>query len=262
MARQTAGFMGGFHGRLGPAVGYMWRGVWCVRSYNPHPRNPRTEAQTAHREMFKREVQLAADLRDAIVPSMSDMARQMGMTSYNLFVSVNQGAFSLVERGRSGANQPSEVAGGVFEVDWRKLRLSLGDVAPVESARSELKEHNVLEVRYDKGRGYSHDLVRLVVYAPGLRRSLMSKPAFRKDKKVAVALPDKFVGEELQVWLLVQSPDGQWSESVSVPLGGEAAGSEELRMKNEESTGAAAGSEELRMKSEKSAGAAMEAPPE
>ena len=66
MARQTAGFMGGFHGRLGPAVGYMWRGVWCVRSYNPHPRNPRTEAQTAHREMFKREVQLASYMSWAV----------------------------------------------------------------------------------------------------------------------------------------------------------------------------------------------------
>ena len=263
MARQVAGYMGPFSGTLGTAIGYMWNGKWCMRSRPTAVHNPRTPEQVAHRELFKREVQLAADLRDAVVASMSDMARQMGMTSYNLFVSVNQGAFSLVERGRSGANQPNEVAGGVFEVDWRNLRLSMGDVAPVESARSELKEHNVLEVRYDKGRGYSHDLVRLMVYAPGLRRSLMSKPAFRKDKKVAVALPDKFVGEELQMWLLVQSPDGQWSESLWVPLGGEAAGSEELRVKNEESAGAAAGSEELRVKSEESAGAAMaEAPPE
>ena len=272
-----AGYMGPFSGTLGTAIGYMWNGKWCMRSRPTAVHNPRTPEQVAHREMFKREVQLAADLRDAIVPSMSDMVRQMGMTSYNLFVSVNQGAFSLVERdrsganqhafslverGRSGANQPNEVAGGVFEVDWRNLRLSLGDVAPVESARSELKEHNVLEVRYDKGRGYSHDLVRLVVYAPGLKRSLMSKPAFRKDKKVAVALPDKFVGEELQVWLLVQSPDGRWSESVWVPLCSEAVGSEELRMKNEESAGAGAGSEELRMKSEESAGAAMAEAPE
>ena len=259
MARQMAGYMGPFSGTLGTAIGYMWNGKWCMRSRPTAVYNPRTPEQVAHRELFKREVQLAADLRDAIVPSMSDMARQMGMTSYNLFVSVNQGAFSLVER----ANQPNEVVGDVFEVDWQNLRLSMGDVAQVESPRREMKEHNVLEVRYDKGRGYSHDLVRLVVYAPGLRRSLMSKPAFRKDKKVAVALPDKFVGEELQMWLLVQSPDGQWSESVWVPLGGEAVGSEELRVKNEESAGAAAGSEELRMKSEESAGAAMaEAPPE
>ena len=41
-----------------------------------------------------------------------------------------------------------------------------------------------------------------------------------------------------------------------------AVGSEELRVKNEESAGAAAGSEELRMKSEESAGAAMAEAPE
>ena len=95
MAKQTAGFMGGFHGRLGPAVGYMWRGQWCVRSYNPYPRNPRTEAQTAHREMFKREVQLASAMSWAVNLGFRDLAYEMHMTSYNLFVHLNQHAFSM-----------------------------------------------------------------------------------------------------------------------------------------------------------------------
>ncbi len=199
MAKQTVGYMGPFSGTLGTAIGYIWNGKWCMRSRPTSVHNPRTPEQVAHREMFKREVQLAADLGDTIRHSMRDMAREMGMTSYNLFVSVNQAAFSLDD--------------GVFTVDYRRLRLSMGDVDPVENPHMELTEHNVLKVSYDKGHGYSHDLVFAVVYAPGLKRSLTSKPAFRKDKKIAMALPDKFVGEKLQVWLLVQSPDGRWSES-------------------------------------------------
>ena len=105
MAKQTAGFMGGFHGRLGPAVGYMWRGQWCVRAYNPAPRNPRTPEQVAHREMFKREVQLASHMSWAINLSFKEVSYNMGMTPYNLFVHLNQHAFSLVERDQSGANQ-------------------------------------------------------------------------------------------------------------------------------------------------------------
>ena len=133
MAKQTAGFMGGFHGRLGPAVGYMWRGQWCVRSYNPYPRNPRTEAQTAHREMFKREVQLASAMSWAVNLGFRDLAYDMHMTSYNLFVSVNQHAFSLVD--------------GVFTVDWASLRLGLGDVPPVESPRMTMTEDTSLSMK-------------------------------------------------------------------------------------------------------------------
>ena len=213
MAKQTVGYLGGFQGTLGPAIGYMWNGKWCVRSRPTSVRNPRTPEQVAQREMFRRKVQLAADLGDAVRISMRDMAREVGITSYNLFVHVNQHAFSLED--------------GVFEVDYWNLRLSMGEVPQVENARMEPGEHNVLEVSYDKGHGYSHDLVFMMVYAPGLKRSLLSRPAFRKDKKIAVALPDKFVGEELQVWLMVQSPDGRWSESVYVD-------SEELGVRNEE----------------------------
>ena len=48
MAKQTAGYLGGFSGKLGTAVGYMWNGKWCLRAHNPMVHNPRTEAQTEH----------------------------------------------------------------------------------------------------------------------------------------------------------------------------------------------------------------------
>ena len=274
--------MGAFSGTLGGAIGYLWNGKWCMRSRPSAVHNPRTPEQVAHREMFKREVQLAAELRWAVVESMSAMAREMGMTAYNHFVSVNQAAFSgqwpvaggqqaglyssTTAKRRSpspnlgeepgllqsrqglsssspetGEGDPNTVRGeeydmktntktaayDTFSVDWRNLRVSLGDLVPVENARMELKDNNVLEVKYDKGHGYTHDLVRMVVYAPGLRKSVVSKPSFRKDKKIRFALPDSFEGEELQVWLTVQSPDGRWSESVYVE-------NEELGVRNEE----------------------------
>ena len=214
MAKQTAGYLGGFHGTLGPAIGYMWNGKWCVRSRPTAVRNPRTPEQVAQREMFKREVQLAADLRDAVVDCLTTQAREVGMTSYNLFVSVNQPAFSLVA--------------GVFTVDWRQLRLSMGDVPPVEAPTMTLAEDNILEITYETGNGYSHDQVFAVVYAPGLNYSMKSNPAFRRDRHIAIALPDQMASEELQVWLMVQDPEGQWSESVWVP------GGEECGMRDEE----------------------------
>ena len=220
MAKQNAGYLGGFQGTLGPAIGYMWNGKWCMRTRPTSVRNPRTPEQVAQRELFKREVQLAADLGDAVVPSMRAMAREMGMTSYNLFVKVNQQAFSLVD--------------GEFTVDWQHLRLSMGDVPVVESPSMTLTADDVLEISFGKGRGYSHDQVYAVVYAPGLQHCIVSYPAYRREGRIAVALPDPMAGEELQVWLMVQDPDGQWSESIWVPGNeGESVENEELGVANE-----------------------------
>ncbi len=260
MAKQTVGYLGGFQGTLGPAIGYMWNGKWCVRSKPGVVANPRTPEQVAQREMFKREVRLAADLGDTLVRTMREPSREMGMTSYNLFVHVNQQAFSRVSYSsplaalRSPSPKPGEEPDSsckpnsspetgegdrrsavveeydTFEVDWRNLRLSLGDVPSVESPTMTLTEGNVLEINFEKGRGYSHDQVFAVVYAPGLHYSFMSHPAFRRDRRISIALPNSMAREELQVWLLAESPDGRWSEAVYVE-------SEECVMRYEEFMG-------------------------
>ena len=200
MAKQTSGYLGGFSGRLGPAVGYMWNGKWCVRSHQPMVRNPRTEAQVAHRELFKQEVQLAAKMRWAVTKALTGMAREAGMTSYNLFVKVNQPAFSAED--------------GVLRVDYSRLRLSVGDVAPVELTEMTRTSDNVLMVRYRMGGGGRYDHVYLYAYVPDLGRGYLSAPAYRGDKRLAVALPDAFAGHETQVYLRVESDDGRWSDSL------------------------------------------------
>ena len=200
MAKQTSGYLGGFSGRLGPAVGYMWNGKWCVRSHQPMVRNPRTEAQVAHRELFKQEVQLAAKMRWAVTTTLTALAREAGMTSYNLFVKVNQQAFSAED--------------GVLRVDYSRLRLSMGDVAPVELAELERTEDNVLRVRYRMGVGDRFDHVYAYVWVPDLERGYLSAPAYRGDKRLAMALPDAFAGHEAQVYLMVTSRDGRWSDSL------------------------------------------------
>lgn len=200
MAKQSGGYMGGFSGRLGPAVGYMWNGVWCLRVHQPRVTNPRTAAQVAHREMFKQEVQLAAKMRWAVNTTMRDAARAVHMTPYNLFVKANQHAFGYAD--------------GELQVDYGALRLSIGDVPPVEVGTMEWTADNVLNVSFQKGRGSNFDLVYLYVYVPELGKGFLSAPAYRRDRRIAVALPDNYAGCEAQVYLMVQHADGRWSESV------------------------------------------------
>ncbi len=198
------GIMGPFIGRMGTAVGYMWNGKCVARSYQRYVRNPRTPEQVAHREMFKQEVQLAARMRWAVTRSMTDAARAEGITSYNLFVRENQHAFALDE--------------GVFVVDYARLRLSIGDVAPVAAEEVSLSEDNVLNVRFSRGTGRGFDEVYLYVYVPELKKGFLSSSAYRRDKNISVALPDDYAGRELHAWLMVKSDDGRWSESSYVDV--------------------------------------------
>ena len=216
MAKQTAGFMGGFHGRLGPAVGYMWRGQWCVRAYNPAPRNPRTPEQVAHREMFKREVQLASHMSWAINLSFKEVSYNMGMTPYNLFVHLNQHAFSLVERDQSGASQPNEVVNGMCMVDYRNLILSTGPLQEAVYEAPEWTSDNVLTVKLGRSSGDRHDYVRLYVYCPDLETGILTAPVYRKAKQISAMLPDRFAGREVHVYGLVYNDEGVWAETTYV----------------------------------------------
>ena len=200
MAKQTAGYLGGFSGKLGTAVGYMWNGKWCLRAHNPMVHNPRTEAQTEHRELFKQEVQLAAKMRRAVVKSMTSLAREAGMTSYNLFVKVNQPAFG-VEEGR-------------LTVDYSILRLSMGDVPQVELREMTWDDDNVLSVSFRPGGGRSLDYVYQYVYVPEQGHGFLSAPVYRHQKHIALMLPNHFAGCEAHVYLMTMSEDGRWSESL------------------------------------------------
>ena len=215
-------------------MGYMWRGVWCVRSYNPHPRNPRTEAQTAHREMFKREVQLASYMAWAVNLGFRDLSYENGMTPYNMFVHLNQHAFSLVERDRSGANQPNEGGAGIFTVDYSALRLCSGPVAGVAFGEPVWGEGNVLTVRFDRDesgqRGEYYDSVYLYAYCPDMEDGFLAAPVYRRTRKITVALPDSYAGHEVHLYGMIVNEEGEWSETIYAGC----VNSEEGGVRNEE----------------------------
>ena len=202
MAKQSSGYMGGFNGKLGPAVGYLWNGKWCVRSHQPVVRNPRTPEQVAHREMFKQEVQLASKMRWAVTTALRDLSHEEGMTSYNLFVKLNQHAFGFAD--------------GRLTVDYPSLLLSVGDVAPVAAPQAVREEGNVLSVSFRQGDGNAFDHVYLYVYAPEVEEEFLSAPVYRSDRRIRIALPDTMAGCTVHAWLMVCKADGRWSQSIYV----------------------------------------------
>ena len=202
MAKTEYGILDGFVGKVGTVVGYKWNGKACMRAYVRYVKNPRTELQVAHREMFKQEVQLAAKMHWAVGITLRDLAREAGMTAYNLFVKANQRAFGFAD--------------GRLQVDYSALRLSFGDVPPVEQPVASRGEDNVLTVSFRRGRGVGTDYVYLYVYAPDLGEGYLSAPVYRHEKRLSLTLPDHYAGHEVQLYLLVQHAGGGWGNSLYI----------------------------------------------
>ena len=206
MAKQINGYLGGFTGRLGTAVGYRWNGIWCLRRLPTNMSNPQTPKQIEHRNAFKAQVQLAAAMRQAVVAGLTAEARQLSMTSYNLFVHINQLAFSSME--------------GTLLTDWRMLRVSLGPLPPVAFSVATIDEHNTLNVNFEANplhmRADGYDMVRVYAYCPELGRGYMTAPVYRRSKRISAALPDAFEGKELQLYGFVQNDQGLCSDSLYI----------------------------------------------
>lgn len=212
MAKQTDGFLGGFSGRLGAAIGYQWNGKWCVRSKPGIVHNPQTDKQMEHRHAFRRQVQLAAAMRDGVMAGMTVAARSAGMTAYNLFVSINQPAFGAAD--------------GAGWVDYQALQVSVGPLAPVGFGRASVDEHNVLSVRFESNplhmQAASSDWVHLFVYCPDLESGILTAPAYRYAKKLSFCLPDQYAGHELHVYGFVRDNEGRCSYTSYIICGDEA----------------------------------------
>ena len=206
MAHQIEGFMGGFQGKLGPVVGYRWNGKWVMRSRPRRVNNPQTEAQQAHREEFREQVRLAAAMRQGVVAGMTLAARQVGMTAYNLFVSLNQGCFD----------------------DFGRLRIATGPLAPVGFTSMSF-EDNRLEVSFEKNprhmRADRYDGVRLYLYNTDTRKGFLTAPVYRMDGRIGLVVPEWLSdGGTVYVYGFVQDGEGRCSESACLGvLGGSAA---------------------------------------
>ena len=201
MAKATEGFLGGFSGKLGPVVGYQWNGKWCMRTRPDAVRNPRTQAQQEQRALFTEEVRLASHMRWAVTQALTQPARAAGMTAFNLFVSINQPAFSLAD--------------GRLAVDYAALQLSMGPVAPVALSEVQASEGTRLEVKFDRNplhmSSNQYDSVYLYVYAPELELGFLASPVYRREQRLATVLPDMFADTEVHLYAYVVDGQGRTS---------------------------------------------------
>lgn len=205
MAKMVQGVLGPFIGKLGPSVGYIWRGRAMVRAYVRHIRFPNTEAQLIERDWFVGMVRFAAAARGVLTHGMQKSAARAVMSEANYFVMSNKRRF---DHGGS--------------VDYRALQFSEGPVAPLWGAWREVDGDGVLTAGWQRQpsqkRSKGGDVVHLYVYHPVERCGVVAEGR-RRDGRLAVALPDGWTAEAVHCYLFATDAQGFASRTVYVDSG-------------------------------------------
>jgi len=198
MAKQQNGIIDVYRGRVGTVIGYQWRGRWCLRARPVRVHNPRTPEQQAVRGRFATLSRLAARMLPTLRRGMHHMALQNGVTECNLFISLNQGAV------------------GDGEVDYSRVAVAYGPVAPVAFGSAAV-DGGIVSVAFEKNPQHraasATDEVRLFAYCPALDSGLLSGGAPRRERRVAMVLPDEWAGLEVHLYGFVEDVAGRASES-------------------------------------------------
>ena len=189
MSKNTQGYLGPQIGKLGPAVGFLWKGRNIYRSHNPFVRNPKTPAQVEARAKFKLLAQTARLLSPAINLGYAYKADAERNTTRALFTRDNYHLLSYDQ------GQP--------DIDMTLLSLADGPLTPVAFGTPSLSD---LTLTVPIANSYSgigcaldSDRVHLLV-ANRTKDMAILVSAARTDTQLQAALPDTFSGTQVELY--------------------------------------------------------------
>ena len=212
MGKQTSGINGGFHGKVGNVVGYMWRGQWCMRAKPQEFHDAKTERQLEQRSLFKASVAFAGRLKDILRLGFQQQALRLHKTECNYFLMVNKRCLAW-----DGEN---------LAVDFENLKVSEGPVAPVAFTRVERgATDEELEISFEKNPEHrncgSNDKVYVAAICAGRSEAVLSLPVYRRMQHITLLLPAHWAGEEVHLYGFVQDNAGRTSDSSYIVLAGQ-----------------------------------------
>ncbi len=209
MALIYQGINGPFVGKVGPVVGYLWKGKACMRAYNRQVNYPNTLMQQHQRDWFVSMVRFASKATAALQLGFARRAEEAQMTEGNYFVRQNKQHFHSEN--------------GVLSVDYSKLKIASGAAADVYFKSPRFEENETIVVEFEKNtmsfRASSSDKIYVYVYAPELEEGFLSAPVERRQKSLSMRLPQHWSGVEVHLYGFVIDREGRSSESTYIGVG-------------------------------------------
>lgn len=209
MATIYQGINGPFSGRVGPVVGYIWKGRPCLRAYKRDVRYPNTPSQQSERSWFVGMVRFAATAKSALRLGLGHAASEHSMTEGNYFVMKNKAHFAMHE--------------GRQVVNYSLLQLAQGPAADVFFHDAEFGADEVVSVDFERNalqlRASSEDKVYVYAYSEDSKEGFLSAPVPRRSKHLKFRLPEHWSGQVVHLYGFVVDRDGRPSNSTYIGVG-------------------------------------------
>ena len=193
MSKNYQGILGPQIGKIGPVVGYRWKGRDVYRGYVRYAKNPRTADQILARAKFAMLMALSRALSTAVNRGFGYVAQYMQMFPRNVFSKLNAANIS-------GAT-PQALA-----VSFADLQISDGPLTPVSGGTVLIQDGNLKYTAEDGGQyGCFDDLldrVMCIAYNPSKGYSVMNG-ATRENAQntgITLAIPDAWNGDKVQIY--------------------------------------------------------------
>ena len=194
MSKNAGGYMGIQIGKLGPAVGQMWKGKNVYRSHNPFPKDPKTPQQKAIRTRFGFINSLTRALSPAINAGFLFEANSQRTTTRGLFVHEN---FPLVTlSSETGTLTPT--------IDYSQIKVAVGGLTPV-SFGTPSHSDGAIQVPITSslsgiGNALDDDNVNVILFNPSMRQAVMTS-AKRTATSILIPLPESWpAGTQLHLY--------------------------------------------------------------
>ncbi|WP_264521872.1 DUF6266 family protein [Flavobacterium sp. N1994] len=208
MGTYNKGILGPFSGKVGTVIGANWRGKDVMRSLPKKNKRTPSETQKLQRQLFTN----VSEFLTPISPVLSlyfgrrggEQSRRNQATSYHM------------------RNAVQYVAPD-FTILYNKVQISRGDLEGIQNpaviALGGNKVSYTWDNNADQGSAKASDQLIVVLYAPAenLYYYLLNA-ATRDATTVILALPNYFVGLEVQSWITFASADNT-SYATSVYMG-------------------------------------------
>jgi len=209
MAKISKGILGGFSGKVGPVIGYNWRGQEMIRAVPKKGKKEPSELQVMQRAKFALVVIFLTPLRDFL--------ERYYLRSGGLRTRFNNAT------GHSIRYAVSTDGSGNFVLEYAKILISSGQLRAAENVTVTPVAGTKLEFSWTdnsgQGNASERDQFCVVGYLPELNAfEIFEKVAGRADANVAIALSPQARGQKMHVWSTFVSENGK-KAAVSSYLG-------------------------------------------
>lgn len=190
MATFNQGILGGFSGKVGTVIGYIWKGISCMRGVATSYTNPNTLAQLEQRTKFSVVIKFLRPFLNYLRIGFASQAQKM--TAFNAAMQRN---LAVAVKGVYPA----------FEINYPKVVLSEGSLPnAINLAAVSVLEGTVdvtWDANMDEAGASATDTAMIAIYCPILGKVVtIYEGATRATEKQTITVPAVFSGTECHVY--------------------------------------------------------------